>query len=117
VFALPPFRGGAAVEEAVATAGFGLELGRRHGVPVDFNFHPYYPSRLGLEHFLDHPRADLRAALEAVGRIREVIRGSGQPSMLFVGLHDECHDQEPSARSAEMAAYANLFQGFMRRDS
>ena len=112
VFGLPPLAGRAAVAEAEATARFGLELAGRHGVPVDFNFHPYYPSRIAREHFPDHPRADLAAALEAVSRIREVILGSGRPSMLFIGLQDERHDREPSVRRAEMARYAELFHHF-----
>ncbi|MGO8677917.1 MAG: hypothetical protein ACLQVX_18870 [Limisphaerales bacterium] len=112
VFGLPPFQGRGAVAEAEATARFGLELAARHEVPVDFNFHPYYPSRVALEHFPDHPRADLGAAIEAVTRIRDVIFRTGRPSMLFVGLNDEFHDQEPSERRAELARYAELFNRF-----
>lgn len=37
-------------------------------VPNDFNFHPYYPSCIGREHFPNHPRADLSAAFQAVAR-------------------------------------------------
>jgi hypothetical protein len=112
VFGLPPFQGRVAVAEAETTARFVLELAGRHDVPVDFNFHPYYPSRVALEHFPSHPRADLGAALEAVTRIREAILRTGRPSMLFIGLHDESHDQEPSARRAELARYAQLFHRF-----
>jgi hypothetical protein len=112
VFGLPPLQGRAAVAEAEATARFGLELAARHGVPLDFNFHPYYPSRIARDHFPEHPRADLGAALEAVTRIREVILQSGRPSMLFIGLEDERHDQEPSVRRAELARYAELFHRF-----
>jgi hypothetical protein len=112
VFGLPPLQGRAAVAEAEATARFGLELAARHGVPVDFNFHPYYPSRIAREHFPDHPRADLGAALEAVTRIREVILQTGRPSMLFIGLQDEWHDREPWVRRAELARYADLFHRF-----
>jgi hypothetical protein len=112
VFGLPPLQGRAAVAEAQATARFGLELAGRHGVPVDFNFHPYYPSRIAREHFPDHPRADLDAALEAVARIREVILQSGRSSMLFIGLQDEWHDREPSVRRAELARYAGVFHRF-----
>jgi hypothetical protein len=109
VFGLPPFQGRAAVVEAERTARLGLELAGRHGAPVDFNFHPYYPSRIAREHFPGHPRADLGAALEAVARIREAILRTGRPSMLFIGLQDESHDQEPSVRRAELARYAPLF--------
>jgi hypothetical protein len=110
VFGLPPFRGDVAIADAEATARFGLDLAARHGVPVDFNFHPYYPSRISREHFPDHPRADLGAALQAVTRIRELIVQSGRPSMLFVGLQDECHDQEPALLRAQSALRAELFK-------
>ena len=112
VFGLPPLQGRAAVAEAERTACFGLELAARHGVPVDFNLHPYYPSRIARRHFPDHPRADLGAALEAVTRIRQVILRTGRPSMLFIGLQDEWHDQEPCARRAQLARYAPLFHRF-----
>ncbi|HXP60786.1 MAG TPA: hypothetical protein VN829_09865 [Dongiaceae bacterium] len=112
VFGLPPLQGPAAAADAEQTARFGLELAERHGVPVDFNLHPYYPSRIGREHFPAHPRADLGAALEAAARIREVIRQSGRASMLFIGLQDESHDQEPAARRAQLARYAALFHRF-----
>ncbi len=112
MFGLPPFEGSAAVADAQATARFGLELAERHGVPVDFNFHPYYPSRIARQHFPDHPRADLSAALEAVSRIQETILQFGRPSMLFVGCQDEAHDQESSVRRAELARYGELFHRF-----
>jgi hypothetical protein len=112
VFGLPPLQGRAAAADAEATARFGLELAALHGVPVDFNFHPYYPSRIAREHFPGHPRADLGAALEAVARIREVILQSGRASRLFIGLQDESHDQEPAARRAQFARYAELFHRF-----
>ena len=82
------------------------------GVPVNFSLHPYYPSRIGREHFPVHPCADLGAALEAAARIREVIRQSGRASMLFIGLPDESHDQEPAARRAQFARYAERFHRF-----
>jgi hypothetical protein len=110
VFGLPPFQGRAAVAEAEATARFGLQLAKRHSVPVDFNFHPYYPSRIGLDHFPNHPRADLSAAREAVRRIEEAIARAGLPSKVFIGWHDEAHDQEPSVRQAELHRYAELFR-------
>jgi len=112
VFGLPPLEGVEAVAEAVATACFGLELAARHGVPVDFNFHPYYPSRIGREHFPAHPRADLAAALEAAALIKETILRSRHPSRVFIGWQDEDHDQETSARHAELARYRELFHRF-----
>lgn len=112
MFALPPFQGRAALLEAEATARYGLELADRHQVRVDFNIHPYYPSRIGLDHFPAHPRADVGAALEAVVRIRALIRQTRQPAMVFIGLEDECHDQQPAARRAELARYASAVSRF-----
>jgi hypothetical protein len=112
VFGTPPFHGGAAVAEAEATAGYALELAERFNVPVDFNFHPYYPSRIGREHFPNHPRADLGAALEALARLREAIARAGREASVFVGWYDEAHDQEPSARQAELARYREVFHQF-----
>ena len=110
VFGLPPFQGAPAVVEAGATARFALKLAARYDVPLDFNLHPYYPSRLSRKHFPDHPRADLAAAQDAVAHIQEVIRQSGRRSSLFVGLHDEAHDQEPPARQADLARYRQWFR-------
>lgn len=112
VFGLPPFQGAEAVAEAEATARFALELAERFGVSVDFNFHPYYPSRISRRHFPNHPRADLRAAVEAVARIRQTLLEVGHSSSLFIGSYDEAHDQEPEARRVELARYRELFRGF-----
>jgi hypothetical protein len=112
VFGLPPLQGRAAIAEAEATALYCLALAERHGVPLDFNLHPYYPSRVGREHFPDHPRADLSAGLEAAHRIRQAIARSGWPALLFIGWQDEAHDQDQPARRAELAGYAALFHRF-----
>jgi hypothetical protein len=112
VFGLPPLQGDAAIADAEMTARFCLDLAARHGAPLDFNFHPYYPSRISFEHFPDHPRADLGAALQAVARIRNVIVQSGLPSALFIGLQDECHDQEPALRRAQFSRHAELVRRF-----
>ena len=112
VFGLPPLEGLEAIAEAVATARFGLELAERHGVAVDFNFHPYYPSRIGRDHFPAHPRAELGAAPEAAALIKEVILRSGCLSRIFIGWQDEDHDQETTARRTELARYRELFHRF-----
>jgi hypothetical protein len=112
VFGLPPFQGSAAVADAEATARFALELAKRYNVPVDFNFHPYYPSRIGREHFPNHPRADLGAALDAIARIQQTIARTGRDSSVFIGWYDEAHDQEPSMRQAELARYREVFHQF-----
>jgi len=112
VFASPPFRNGQAVVEAEATARYILELAERHGAPVDFNLHPYYPSRIGRERFPNHPRADLTAALDAAQSIRLAAGQSTVSSKVFIGWQDEEHDQEPSSRTGELSRYRELFSGF-----
>jgi hypothetical protein len=112
VFGLPPFQGAAAVEEAETTARFALALAERYGVPVDFNFHPYYPSRIAREHFPDHPRADLVAAMDAVASIHQAIVENGRGSSLFIGWYDEEHDQQPTTRRAELERYRERFHRF-----
>jgi hypothetical protein len=112
VFGLPPFRGREAVAEAEATAGYALEVAGRHGAPVDFNLHPYYPSRIGRERFPEHPRADLDWALEAAERIRAATARSGLGAKVFIGWQDEEHDQERLVRSEELRRYRKLFEEF-----
>lgn len=112
VFAPPPFQGRQAVAEAEATARYALELAKRHGAPVDFNLHPYYPSRIGRERFPGHPRAGLDEALDAAQRIRRVAARSGQDAKVFIGWQDEAHDQEPALRNAELSRYRELVARF-----
>ncbi|HTI71135.1 MAG TPA: hypothetical protein VMF06_14290 [Candidatus Limnocylindria bacterium] len=112
VFAPPYLLGPDAIAEAVATVRYGLDLGHRFQAPVDFNFHPYYPSRMGLQRFPGHTRADLGTALEAVAQIQPLLRHDGGASRLFIGLEDESHDQQPSERHAELARFAEIFRHF-----
>jgi hypothetical protein len=113
VFAPPPFHNrAAAAAEAEATVSHALELAARHGTPVDFNLHPYYPSRVGRERFPGHPRADLDAALDAALRARSMAEESGLGSKIFIGWQDESHDQEPALRTSELARHRNLFARF-----
>ena len=67
-----------AVAEAEATARYVLDLAERNGVPVDFNLHPYYPSRIGLERFPGHPRADLELAGQ-LARLQQPDDPPGEP--------------------------------------
>jgi hypothetical protein len=102
VFQPPPLAPVEAVREAVATVEYGLELGHRHGVSVDFNLHPYYPGRVGLRWFPDHPRADLAALEDALEAMSRLVAERGAGSHLFVGLEDEGHDRQPARRRAEL---------------
>jgi hypothetical protein len=112
VFAPPRFQGRAAVIEAEATARFGLDLAERYVVPVDFNLHPYYPSRIGREHFPGHPRANLDEALDAAQHIRMAAARSGVRANVFIGWQDEAHDQEPALRASDLSRYRELFSRF-----
>lgn len=115
VFAPPPFRDHQAIAEAGATARYVLDLAERHVVPVDFNLHPYYPSRISRERFPEHPRADLAAALETAHSIRALAGLSDVSSKVFIGWQDEEHDQEPSFRAAELGRYREFFSNFNQR--
>jgi hypothetical protein len=112
VFSPPPFQGRQAALEAEATVCFVLDLAGRHGAPVDFNLHPYYPSRIGRERFPGHPRASLDAALDAARSIRKAVERSGQCSKVFIGCQDEAHDQEPAIRSADLSRHRELLARF-----
>jgi hypothetical protein len=112
VFAPPPFQGSQAVAEVEATGNFILDISGRHGVPVDFNLHPYYPSQIGLKHFPSRPRADLGAALEAAQSLRRAAARDGARGNVFIGWQDEAHDQEPTLRSAELNRHREEFNRF-----
>ncbi|MFZ5950519.1 MAG: hypothetical protein ACOYXC_07425 [Candidatus Rifleibacteriota bacterium] len=101
-----------AVNEAVATAEYGLSLMSRFGVRVDFNFHPYYPSIKGSNAFPDHPRARLEDAVRSLILISRKIREHGGGSMLFVGGNDEGHDLQPSLKQMKQLLYDPAFAAF-----
>ncbi len=99
----PPGRvGAAAVADFVGTVRWGLEAGRRAGVRVDFNVHPFYPSKRSRAAYPEHPRADAVRLAEAMDAAREEIAKAGSGAVLFVGHQVEGHDQEPEARFAEV---------------
>ena len=112
VCGLPPFRGRAAIAESEATASYALELAARYKISVDLNLHPYYPSRIGRQHFPEHPRANLDDALEAAGRIRRAVEAAGVDSKVFIGWQDEDHDQQREMRGAELNEYRPQLERF-----
>lgn len=112
LFQPPGVAGTPAVEEAVATVEYGLDLMTRHGVRVDFNFHPYYPSIKGSEAYPDHPRARLEDAIRALIMISRKIRKQGGESSLFVGGNDEGHDLQPSLKQMKQLLYDPAFAAF-----
>ncbi|HNV68909.1 MAG TPA: hypothetical protein PKO06_04365 [Candidatus Ozemobacteraceae bacterium] len=114
VFQPPGLTGQAAVDDALATIRFGLELMDQSGVPVDFNFHPYYPSWKGTREFPNHPRANLQDTLRALILIHREIRTHGGDSAIFVGWNDEGHDLQPSSKSREINLYQPGIVAFNR---
>jgi radical SAM enzyme (TIGR01210 family) len=100
VFQPPELSGEDAIAEAVQTLKYGLELGEQYGVPVDFNFHPYYQSEKSKGMFPDHPRADLQDAKEALRRMKAEI--GNRDTKIFVGWQDEEHDQQSVLREREL---------------
>lgn len=105
VFQPPEAVGAAAIAEAVATVSYGLDLAARHGISVDFNFHPYYPSLRSKAQFPDHPRASLEDAQAALEEIQALVAARHSHTQVFVGWHDEMHDQEQDVREEEVARF------------
>jgi hypothetical protein len=114
LFQPPGVTGPDAIEEAVKTIEFGLELMDKWKVLADFNFHPYYPSRKGMKAFPDHPRAMLEHAICALIRINRIIRKHGGGSSLFVGWNDEGHDLQPAVKKIKQLLYDPAFAAFNR---
>ncbi|GAB4268337.1 MAG: hypothetical protein Kow0029_03630 [Candidatus Rifleibacteriota bacterium] len=112
LFQPPGVTGNKAVEEAVATAEYGLDLMSRFGVRVDFNFHPYYPSIKGSKAYPDHPRARLEDAIRALILISRKIKAHKGGSCLFVGGNDEGHDLQPSLKQMKQLLYDPAFTAF-----
>lgn len=95
----------AAVEEALATVEYGLDLRDRFDVAVDFNFHPYYPSWKGSLEFPEHPRALVEDAIKALIFISRRLKARGGDTKIFVGWHDEGHDLQPARKQRELLLY------------
>lgn len=112
LFQPPGITGNDAVAEALATIEYGLELMEETGVLVDFNFHPYYPSKKGTKNFPDHPRAMLEHAIKALIFIIRTIKAEGGDSRVFVGWNDEGHDLQPTVRKMKQMLYAPVFASF-----
>ena len=102
VFQPPELTGEEAIQEVVETMKYGLELSEQYGVPVDFNFHPYYQSERSGKMFPDHPRANLRDAKEALGRMKMILEEKASNSKIFIGWQDEEHDQEQDVKVREL---------------
>lgn len=100
----PGAPGARAADDARATARHALDLARAGDLPVDLNLHPYYPSARGRARFPAHPRPTLAQVVEATAAVLDEIRRAGRmDAHVFLGLHDEGHDRDPSGRAREVA--------------
>ena len=112
VFQPPELVGEKAIMDSIDTLKYALGLGRENDVPVDFNFHPYYPSKKSKERYPLHPRANLKNAKTALVEMRHEIERQCSNSQIFVGWQDENHDQEQSTRQSELTHVAKTLDNF-----
>lgn len=112
LFQPPGVVGSAAIEEAVNTVDYLLELKGRYCVPLDINFHPYYPGRIGMSKFPEHPRAVIEDAVMAIVGINDMLRKHSPESQLFIGWQDEGHDTDQEKRSDELRVWLGKFDRF-----
>lgn len=88
-----------AVPDALTSARYLWRSCSRHGLPLDLNLEPYYPSVRSSAHHPDHPRCSPVQLAHVVLALAEWSRvNTGGHVGLFVGLQDEQHDQEPEKR-------------------
>jgi len=97
--------------DAVQTAVYSVTLAETHGIPVDLNLHPYYPNKRGTARFTGHSRPSVENTLEAVSAIAQHI---GNRAVIFIGLEDEGHDQDPSERAAYFSRIVQVTDYFNR---
>jgi hypothetical protein len=103
-----------AIAESTKTFQYGLDLSQEFGVPVDFNFHPYYRSVIGSKHFPAHTRGSFGDAIEAITQGRRLIERSGSESKLYIGWYDEGHDQDERLRTKDARSHLAGFLEFNR---
>jgi hypothetical protein len=84
------------LDDALATARFALETGRKADVSVDLNLHPYYRSARGARYFPRHPACPPRTVPRAASALAALAATAALPCVLFIGTNDEGHDQGPS---------------------
>ncbi|MBN2477662.1 hypothetical protein JXB01_00040 [Candidatus Micrarchaeota archaeon] len=112
LFQPPELVGEDAIKESVETLKYGLNLGKRHKVPVDFNFHPYYPSKRSKKIYPNHPRADFQDSKKALLRMKAEIEGRRSDAKIFIGWQDERHDQQQRIRIKELEKEMENFDNF-----
>lgn len=103
-----------AVAESIRSLQYGLDLSTEFGVPVDFNFHPYYRSVIGSKHFPAHARGRLVDVIEAITQARSLMDRFGGDSKLYIGWFDEGHDQDEPQRAREIRSHLAGIQEFNR---
>ena len=99
------------VTDAVETAVYSVTLAQTYGIPIDLNLHPYYPSKRGTARFANHSCPSVESTFEAVSSIAQSV---GDRAVIFVGLEDEGHDQNPSGRAEYFARIAQAMDYFNR---
>ena len=112
VFQPPEFVGQTAIIEAVKTVNYGLNLSQTYQVPIDFNFHAYYPSQKSQAIFPDHPRAKIEDAIQALLLMKQAISEQRSSAKIFIGWQDEAHDREQNKRESELQQYLDIFHQF-----
>jgi hypothetical protein len=112
LFQPPELIGEEAIREAVATLRYGLDLGEKYNVPVDFNFHPFYSTKRSRAKYPSHPRANLGDAKEALVRMKKEVDARGSKAKIFIGWQDEEHDQEQDVRVVELEKELKRFDQF-----
>ncbi len=112
VFQPPEIIGQEAIAEAVKTVTYGLNLSQKYRVPIDFNFHSYYPSRKSQLMFPNHPRAKLEDAIQALLLMKQAIIQQHSSAKIFIGWQDEDHDREQNKRADELQQYLDIFNRF-----
>ncbi len=112
VFQPPELVGEEAIRETVDTVRYSLDLAEKYSVPVDFNYHPFYPTKRSRAMYPNHSRADLGDAKRALIEMKKEIGARGRKSNIFIGWQDEEHDQEQDVRVTELEREMKLFERF-----
>jgi hypothetical protein len=112
VIAGPGTSPGTAVEDAVATARYALDLSAHQRISVDLNLHPYYRGDRGASRFPDYPRCSLGTTVRAVSAIAALVRSMAVDTSIFVGWQDEGHDRERQERDRDLERGRAAFDRF-----
>lgn len=100
------------VPDALTSARYLWRGCRRHGLPLDLNLEPYYPSARSSAHHPEHPRCAPVALAHVVLALAEWSRVNTAGEVgIFVGLQDERHDQEAAERARFLQA-RHAFEAF-----